>query len=258
MAVSKAVQVAPKNLPQARLKNQSPQRLRVRGLLRTEALLRKKRLKPVRATPRAEAELSHHEKCSHAAAQKIRHAVIGQGYISQIAVLPTFAHASKNSELAALISDELPNSKNSIIFNVPITGTYDDYDALLRSGKIDAVYIALPNHMHCGTKGSLRVNSAYEMVGDQKYTLTIDGKSREHSFPKRDQFAPELVYFSDCILTDRMPEPSGREVSSDVQIIMALYKSAQTDRPMRIKGLAQDAGQKRNNRYVARRSKNPS
>lgn len=33
---------------------------------------------------------------------KIRYAVVGLGYISQTAVLPAFANASENSELAAL------------------------------------------------------------------------------------------------------------------------------------------------------------
>ena len=32
--------------------------------------------------------------------------------------------------------------------------------------------------------------------------LTIDGKTRTKSIGKRDQFAPELLYFSDCILND--------------------------------------------------------
>lgn len=347
------------------------------------------------------------KKTSKPANKKIRYAVVGQGYISQIAVLPAFANASKNSELVALISDDATKLKKlSKTYKVPITGTYDDYDALLRSGGVDAVYIALPNHMHCdyavraaragihvlcekpmavteaeckkmiqvcdknrvklmiayrlhfektnlsaidtvqsgkigelrlfnsvftmqvrdednirlqkhtgggplydigiyclnaaryvfradpievfamtanndqkrfseveemasvvmrfpqerlatfscsfgaadvsayevvGTKGALRVDPAYEMVDDLKYTFTIDGKSRERSFPKRDQFAPELVYFSNCILTDRMPEPSGREGLTDVQIIRAMYKSAESGRPVRIKGLSQDA-----------------
>lgn len=339
--------------------------------------------------------------------KKIRYAVIGQGYISQIAVLPAFEHASKNSELVALISDDpVKLKKLSRTYKVANTGSYDDYDALLKSGEIDAVYIALPNHMHCdytvraaragihvlcekpmavtdaeckkmiqacdkhrvklmiayrlhfekanlsaidivqlrkigeprlfnslftmqvrdednirlqkhmgggplydigiyclnaaryvfrtdptevfaltanndqkrfgeveemtsvvmrfpqerlatfscsfgaadtsayevvGAKGHLRVDPAYEMVGDLKYTLTVEGRTRERTFPKRDQFAPELIYFSDCILNDRMPEPSGREGRIDVQIINALHKSAQTGRPVRIKALEQDA-----------------
>lgn len=339
--------------------------------------------------------------------KKIRYAVIGQGYISQIAVLPAFEHASKNSELAALISDDPAKLKKlSQTYKVARTGTYDDYDALLKSGAIDAVYIALPNHLHCdytvraaragvhvlcekpmavtdaeckkmlqacdkhrvklmiayrlhfekanlsavdvvqsgkigeprlfnslftmqvrdednirlqkrmgggplydigiyclnaaryvfrtdpievfaftanndqqrfgeveemasivmrfpqerlatfscsfgaadtsayevvGAKGHLRVDPAYEMVGDLKYTLTVKGRTTERNFPKRDQFAPELIYFSDCILNDRVPEPSGREGRIDVWIISALHKSAQTGRPVRIKALAQDA-----------------
>lgn len=338
--------------------------------------------------------------------KKIRYAVIGQGYISQIAMLPAFEHASKNSELVALISDDpVKLKKLSQTYKVANTGTYDDYDALLKSGEIDAVYIALPNHMHCdytvraaqagihvlcekpmavtdaeckkmiqacekhrvklmiayrlhfenanlsavelvqsgkigeprlfnslftmqvrdednirlqkhmgggplydigiyclnaarylfradpvevfaltanndqkrfgeveemasvvmrfpqerlatfscsfgaadtsayevvGAKGHLRVDPAYEMVGDLKYTLTVKGRTSERTFPKRDQFAPELIYFSDCILKDRTPEPSGREGRIDVRIINAMHKSAQTGRPVRIKALAQD------------------
>ena len=346
------------------------------------------------------------KKTTTRASKKIRYAVIGQGYISQIAVLPAFAHAGKNSELVALISDDPVKLKKLWqTYKVAHTGTYDDYDALLKSGEIDAVYIALPNHMHCdytvraaragvhvlcekpmavtdaeckkmiqacdrhrvklmiayrlhfekanlsavevvqsgklgeprlfnslftmqvrdednirlrkhmgggplydigiyclnaarylfradpvevfaltasndqkrfgeveemasvvmrfpqerlatfscsfgaadtsayeivGAKGHLRVDPAYEMVGDLKYTLTVKGRISERTFPKRDQFAPELIYFSDCILKDRTPEPSGREGRIDVQIINALHKSAQTGRPVRIKALAQD------------------
>ena len=35
---------------------------------------------------------------------KVRYAVVGLGYIAQAAVLPAFAHARENSELAALVS----------------------------------------------------------------------------------------------------------------------------------------------------------
>ena len=41
--------------------------------------------------------------------------------------------------------------------------------------------------------------------------MTIDGNTRTKSVGKRDQFAPELLYFSDCILKDTQPEPSGEE-----------------------------------------------
>src|SRR6185436_11911698 len=53
-----------------------------------------------------------------------------------------------------------------------------------------------------GTKGHLHADPAYEYAEGLKYTLTRDGKATKKSIGKRDQFAPELVYFSDCILRD--------------------------------------------------------
>lgn len=332
--------------------------------------------------------------------RKVRYAVVGQGYISQIAVLPAFVHATKNSELVALISDDPDKLKKlAKTYRTATTGTYDDYDALLGSGEIDAVYIALPNHLHCeytvraaqagvhvlcekpmavteqeckqmiqackkakvklmiayrlhfekanlaameivnsgeigeprifnsvfsmqvrdrdnirlseaagggalfdigiycinaarylfrdeptevsaytasndpqrfseveemasavlrfpnerlatftcsfgaakvsaydlvGSKGLLRVDPAYELADDLKHVVTIEGKSRKRVFPKRDQFAPELIYFSDCILQDKEPEPGGLEGLIDVRIINALYRAAQTGRMVKM------------------------
>ena len=77
-----------------------------------------------------------------------------------------------------------------------------------------------------GTEGNLRVDPAYEFASGLKHQLTIKGKKREHKFPKRDQFAPELVYFSNCIINNQAPEPSGREGLADVRVIQALYQSA--------------------------------
>ena len=76
-----------------------------------------------------------------------------------------------------------------------------------------------------GTKGSLRADPAYEYAGELKVTTTIGGKPRPRTFEKSDQFAPELVYFSDCILHDKEPEPSGNEGLADVRIIRALQES---------------------------------
>src|SRR5262249_18557312 len=60
-----------------------------------------------------------------------------------------------------------------------------------------------------GTKGDLRLESAYSFDTDIKHYLTVEGKTKEQIFPRRDQFGPELVYFSNCILYDKQPEPSG-------------------------------------------------
>ncbi len=332
------------------------------------------------------------------AKRKIRYAVVGLGYIAQIAVLPAFASA-KNSELAALVSDDrIKLEKLSKTYEVPRGYSYEDYDECLSSGEIDAVYIALPNNMHheytvracraglnvlcekpmavteadceemitaaadnavklmigyrlhferanmeavelsqsgklgelrafnsvftmqvkegdirlqkdlgggtlydigiycinaaryifrdepievfgfsanneekrfkevdemfsavlrfpeerlasfttsfgasdisayqiVGTEGDLRVDPGYEFAADLKHHFTIKGKTRERTFPKRDQFAPELIYFSDCIINDENPEPSGKEGLADVRIIRALYRSAATGQPVRL------------------------
>ena len=332
--------------------------------------------------------------------RKIRYAVVGLGYIAQVAVLPAFAQAAKNSELAALVSDDAVKLKKlAKQYGVARVASYEDYDALLASGEIDAVYIALPNHLHLdytlraaragvhvlcekpmavteaecrrmtrecekravklmiayrlhfekanlaaaelvnsgklgearifnsvftmqvndadnirlqdetgggvlydigvycinaarylfrdeptevfaaaarkrdarfdeveemasavmrfpgdrlasftasfgaargssyevvGTKGALRVAPAYGYAEDLKHVVTIRGKSRERVFPRGDQFAPQLLYFSDCVLHDRTPEPSGEEGRLDVRIIEALYRSAKSGKVVRL------------------------
>jgi predicted dehydrogenase len=322
--------------------------------------------------------------------EKVRYAVVGLGWISQVAVLPAFSHAKTNSELRALVTQDPVKAKRlSKKYQVPFTHTYEEYDRLLKSGEIDAVYIALPNSMHhtyavaaakagihvlcekpmaldeaecqamiaaanennvklmiayrlhfertnleaveairsgtigqprifssiftqqmavansrlssrlgggplwdigiycinaarylfqcepeqvyalaatsadkrfseveesvtailrfpdarvatfccsfgasdvseyqvVGTKGNLRADPAYDFARSLKLNVTINGKTRERVFPASDQFAPELLYFSDCILNDRNPQPSGKEGLADVRIIRAIYES---------------------------------
>jgi predicted dehydrogenase len=334
---------------------------------------------------------------------KIRYAVVGLGHIAQVAVLPAFAHAGRNSDLTGLVSDDPEKLRQlSRRYAIAHTYSYDQYDDCLRSGDIDAVYIALPNNMHAeysiraanagihvlcekpmavterecqamiraaqkhkvklmiayrlhfeeanlkaieivksgklgeprvfnslfglqvregnirteaelgggtlydlgvycinaarhlfqnepveafaytaarndrrfkeidemtsalirfpgertgsfttsfgsadvasyeiiGTKGKLRVDPAYEYAMALKHYLTIDGKTTSRTFARRDQFAPELLYFSDCILKDIDPEPSGQEGLADVRIVRALYRAAKIGRPVKIKTVA--------------------
>ncbi len=81
-----------------------------------------------------------------------------------------------------------------------------------------------------GTKGDLRVTPAYTYHGDITYELTVNGKRKEKTFPTGDQFAAELIYFSDCIINDRKPESSGEEGLIDMQIIEAIYRSIKNRR----------------------------
>lgn len=323
----------------------------------------------------------------------VRYAVVGLGHIAQVAVLPAFAHARRNSELTALVSDDPVKAREmSRRYRVKDTFTYDEYESCLE--QVDAVYIALPNSMHAeftiraaragvhvlcekpmavtarecermiaacrrhgvklmiayrlhfeeinlaaidlvrrgkigdpkffnssfsmrvrhgnirgqaelgggtlydigvycinaaryvfrgeptevvavsvnsgaanvreidestgavlrfandrvatfitsfnasdvgwyqivGTKGDIRVDPAYEYAEGLGYELTVDGKKTRKRVGKRDQFAPELLYFSDCVLKDRQPEPSGADGLQDVRIVEALYRSARTGR----------------------------
>jgi glucose-fructose oxidoreductase len=330
--------------------------------------------------------------------KKIRYAAVGLGHIAQVAVLPAFAHA-ENSELAALVSDD-PGKLQKLGRRYKVKGrfSYDQFEEGLRSEAIDAVYIALPNHLHrpyaeraaragvhvlcekpmavteedclsmirvteeygvklmvayrlhfeeanlkaidlvqggklgdarlfdsvftmqvkegdirlsprelgggtlydigiycinavrnlygaepmeveafsanngdprfrqceemtsailrfpgrerlatftcsfgaadvssyrvVGTEGNLVMDPAYEYAEELVQRVTINGKTRERTFPKRDQFAPELISFSECILSGAAPEPSGWEGLADVRVIRALYQSADTGQPV--------------------------
>ena len=325
--------------------------------------------------------------------KKVRYAVVGLGHIAQTAILPAFEHAKDNSELMALVSsNERKRRELGRKYGVRTLHDYDEFDDLLDSGMIDAIYLATPNsehssyairaaeagvHVLCekplavseeeceamieaarangvklmtayrlhferanleaiekirsgalgdprlfvstfsfqvkagnnrldaslgggplfdigvycvnaarylfgdepfevcalgghgsdprfaqvhqsvgavmrfpddriasfavgfgahavaayrlvGTKGELHLDPAYEYRGALHRTATSGGRRREKIYPEGDQFAPEILYFSRCILEDREPEPSGVEGLADVRVIRALLRSLET------------------------------
>ena len=326
----------------------------------------------------------------------IRYAVVGLGHIAQAAILPAFANARRNSELVALVSGD-PEKRRELSdeYDVPACG-YEDYDALLASGKVDAVFLALPNthhrdatiraarhgvHVLCekpmavseqecedmiracddarvklmiayrlhfeeanlavishvregrigdprlfssvfsfqvrdgnirtrpelgggplfdigiycvnaarylfrseplevsafgiggreprfsgveeavtavlrfpderlatfacsfgaapvssyrlvGTDGDLLVEPAYHYAEALTVTLTAGGTSKRKKYKARDQFAPELLYFSECIRNDVRPEPDGWEGLADVRVLSAIEQSMAQARPI--------------------------
>lgn len=83
-----------------------------------------------------------------------------------------------------------------------------------------------------GSEASLRLDPGYGFTTDLKHYFRKEGDPEERVFPKRDQFGAQLVYFSDCILQDKTPEPDGYEGLTDVQIILALYESARSGAPV--------------------------
>jgi predicted dehydrogenase len=332
----------------------------------------------------------------------VRYAVVGLGHIAQVAVLPAFKHATKNSRLTAIVSDDAEKrSQIGEMYGLSRTYSYAQFDECLASGDVDAVYIALPNTMHrefveraakagvhvlcekpmavteeecqsmiaacagnsvklmiayrlhfepanlraieivksgqigepkyfnssfslpviegnirveremgggtmydigvycinaarylfqanplevtamsansgearfegvdettgvvmrfpeeriaafvcsfsgadissfqiIGTKGVLRLEPAYDYATRLKHYLTIDGKTKSKTYAQKDQFAPELIYFSNCILRNKEPEPSGEEGLIDVHIVRAIYESAKSGKTVKLDDL---------------------
>jgi glucose-fructose oxidoreductase len=86
-----------------------------------------------------------------------------------------------------------------------------------------------------GTKGWIRMEPAYEFAMALHMEMSRDGKVKKEKFKKRDQVAPEIIYFADCIREDREPEPSGYEGLTDVSIIEAIYESVTAGRRVSVR-----------------------
>ena len=81
------------------------------------------------------------------AQSKVRYAVVGLGYIAQAAVLPSFAHARRNSSLHAIVSGSIEKlNELGDKYRIPVRASYDDYERCLQ--EVDAVYICTPNSEH--------------------------------------------------------------------------------------------------------------
>lgn len=85
-----------------------------------------------------------------------------------------------------------------------------------------------------GSIGRLHREPAYPLAEGMKLTVTTQDRTRTRNFPKSDQFAPQLVYFADCILQNRTPEPSGIEGLNDVGILRALHQPAKSGHIVRL------------------------
>ncbi len=81
-------------------------------------------------------------------ARKVRYAVVGLGDIAQEALMPGVAHTG-NSEITALVSGD-PAKLDALgkRYGVADRYSYERFPELLRSGTIDAIYLATPNWRH--------------------------------------------------------------------------------------------------------------
>ena len=80
--------------------------------------------------------------------RKVRYALVGLGDITQAALLPGVAHTG-NSEVTALVTGD-PEKARAVgeRYGVANRYGYGQFEALLRSGEIDAIYLATPNWRH--------------------------------------------------------------------------------------------------------------
>jgi glucose-fructose oxidoreductase len=83
--------------------------------------------------------------------KKIRYAVVGLGHITQNALLPAFQNA-KNSQLVAIVTGD-PAKRKEIAkayhLDPKSAYSYPELEQCLRTEKVDAVYLGVPNHLHC-------------------------------------------------------------------------------------------------------------
>lgn len=86
-----------------------------------------------------------------------------------------------------------------------------------------------------GTKGSISVEPGYEYAEPLSYTVTTARGQKTRRGRKHDQFAAELMYFSDCVQKGKEPEPSGEEGAWDVRVIDAIYESARRGEPISLR-----------------------
>ena len=89
-----------------------------------------------------------------------------------------------------------------------------------------------------GEDGLIRVNNAYAENAPVGVEVVRHGEVDSLAFEPTDAFAATLVYFSECLLADHAPEPSGVEGLQDVRIVEAIYRSSRDGRPVTLPRLA--------------------
>ena len=80
--------------------------------------------------------------------KKVRYAFVALGDIAQEAMLPGVAHTG-NSEVAALVTAD-PEKARALAdrYEVKATYAYEQFDELIQSGTVDAIYLSTPNARH--------------------------------------------------------------------------------------------------------------
>jgi len=83
-----------------------------------------------------------------ASGKRIGYAVVGLGSISQVAVLPAFAHSKKAKLVAVVSGDKTKATKFAQKFGASQACSYDEFTQCLENPQVQAVYIATPPGEH--------------------------------------------------------------------------------------------------------------
>ncbi len=170
---------------------------------------------------------------------KVRYALVGLGDITQEALLPGVKHTG-NSEVTALVSDD-PEKARAIgeRYGVKDHYRYDEFDKLLASGTIDAIYIGTPNWRHAefaipALKAGIHVLSEKPLEVSSEKCRAIIAAERESTaklmVAYRLHFEPatldaitriragelgELVAFTSCF--GQMLDPANHRASNGIE-----------------------------------------
>lgn len=79
-----------------------------------------------------------------------------------------------------------------------------------------------------GTKGYLELVPPYAINTAKTLVTTKSSGKSIRKFTKPDNFADQILHFSDCILRNRTPKSTGEEGLKDLLVIEALFWSART------------------------------
>lgn len=91
-----------------------------------------------------------------------------------------------------------------------------------------------------GTEGHIALDPAFDYETKLKYEIAKGEKKTSKEVSQRDQFAPQLLHFSKCIISDTDPEPSGWEGLADILIIEAIEKSLKSGKPVEIQTIEKE------------------
>lgn len=79
-----------------------------------------------------------------------------------------------------------------------------------------------------GTEGILEMRPGFRFETSTRLSLTHNGQTTVREFPNIDHFGAQTAYFSDCIVSNKQPEPDGEEGLADVRALLAIEAAAIT------------------------------